>query len=62
MPDGLIELVGAETHGADDGRSDEGVINATEELHDSLFFNNIGDGSHHAVLGFYLHMDFNCIE
>ena len=62
MPDVLIELVGDEAHGADDGSCDEGIVDATEQLHNSLFFNNICYRPHHPVLRLHLHVHFNSIE
>lgn len=62
LPDVFVEFVGAEAHGADDGSGDEGVVDAAEELHDALFFNDIGDRPHHTVLGLHLHVHFNCVE
>jgi hypothetical protein len=62
LPDVFIELIGAEAHGADDRSSNQWIVDAAKQLHNSLFFNNICNSSHHPMLGLYLHMDFNSIK
>ena len=59
---GLISLVWAENKGVDDGVGDEGIVDATEQLQKSLFFDDVRDGAHHAQTWIGLHVHFHRVE
>jgi len=62
VPEGLIGLVRTENKGMDDGVGDERVVDATEQLQKSLFFDDACDGAHHAQSGVGLHVHLHCVE